>query len=327
MPHKLKDPYRHKFNKAQFKLSNWSSYNESLKQRGNLTIWFTRDAMDQWYYKTPKKKSPGRQKTYSDFAIRTSRVLGTVFDQRLRQTEGLLESIVKLMRVSLDIPDYTTVCRRTTCLQIPDLSSMLNSSEIVNLIIDSTGLKIYGPGEWHQCKHRLKEKRSWRKLHLGIDRNTGKILCSELTTHDIGDPTPVPELLNAVNHKLESVSGDGAYDSSEIYNSIDSRGATAIIRPQSNAVLSENYRDNLTRRDELTLDRFIQGEQKWQHSSGYNWRSLVETAMYRYKNIIGEGLYCRIFKNQQIESKIGCYILNVMNSLGMPETFATRKAN
>jgi len=327
MPHKLKDPYRHKFNKAQYKLSNWSDYNNALKQRGNLTVWFTDEAMKLWYYKAPKKKSQGRQKTYSNFAIRTARVLGTVFDQRLRQTEGLLGSIVKLMDVSLSIPDYTTICRRTADIQIPNLSTMLDSDEIINLIIDSTGLKIYGPGEWHQCKHSLKERRSWRKLHLGIDRNSGKVACSELTTHEVGDPTPVPELLNTINQRIKSICGDGAYDSAELYQCAQDREAEFITRPAINSKLSENYKDSLTRRDELIIDKHILGEQKWQQQSGYNWRSLIETTMFRYKTVIGKGLHCRIFENQKMESKIGCFVLNQMNDMGMPETFKTRKAS
>ena len=326
MPYKFKNPYRHKFNKAQYKLSNWSDYNSALKQRGNLTMWFTKDAEELWYFKTLKKKTQGRQKKYSDFAIRTSRILGTVFDQRLRQTEGLLESIINLMRISLDVPDYTTVSRRTADLEIPNLSSMMNSDEIINIVIDSTGLKIFGPGEWHQCKHKLKERRSWRKLHLGIDRNSGDVLCSELTDHDVGDPTPVPELLNEVNQQIESVTADGAYDTANTYDEIEKHEATAIIKPQHNAKLSENYKENLNRRDEIILDKFMQGEASWQKESGYNWRSLVETTMYRYKKIIGTGLYCQKFENQQVESKIGCYVLNLMNKMGMPETFMVRKA-
>jgi hypothetical protein len=325
MPHKLKDPYRHKFNKAQYRLTNWPDYNEALKSRGKITIWFTEDIIKEWYYKSNKKKTPGREKTYSNLAIFTMRVFGTVYGQRLRQTEGLVEDIVKLMGLDLSVPDFTTLSRRMENIEVPDLSSMLDPDAIVNAIIDSTGLKIFGKAEWEKCKYNLKNQRKgWRKLHVVIDRKTNKIVSSELTTHHVGDPTPVPELLNKVNQDIASVTADGAYDTEPVYKSIADINATAIIPPRKTAALTDDCINNIPARATTIEEINDIGRQRWQKNSGYNWRSLVETTMSRYKKIIGTRVYSRKFENQKIESKIGCYILNKVMEFAMPKTALLR---
>ncbi|MCP4761998.1 MAG: IS5 family transposase, partial [archaeon] len=315
-----------KFEKAKYKITNWPEYNNALKQRGNINIWFQSDIKDLWYYKKPKNANRGRQKIYSDKAVITCVTLGQVFNQRLRQTEGFVTSIVKLMDLSLDVPDFSTFSRRMVELEIPKLSKSINSNEIINIIIDSTGLKIYGQGEWHECKHGLKKRKNWCKLHLAIDEKEQKIIASELTTQDVGDLTQAPILLDEVNNRMESVFADGAYYSINFINHIEAKGAKAIIPPKNNGLLSENYRDFLTQRDQHILDIFLNGRLKWQKETGYNFRSLVETAMFRYQQIIGTKLKSRKFANQKIESKIGCIILNNMNDLGMPESFKVKEA-
>ncbi len=327
MPYKLKDPYRHKFEKAKYKISNWPEYNNALKQRGNINIWFQTDIKDQWYYKKPKNANRGRQKIYFDKAIIACLTLGQVFNnQKLRQTEGFVTSVVKLMGLSLNVPDFSTFSRRMAELEIPNLSKSINSNEIINIIIDSTGLKIYGQGEWHECKHGLKKRKNWRKLHLAIDEKEQKIVASELTTQDVGDLTQAPILLDEVNNRMESVFADGAYDSINFINYIEAKGAKAIIPPKNCDLLSENYKDFLTQRDQHILDIFLKGRLKWQEDSGYNFRSLVETAMFRYQQIIGTKLKSIKFANQKVESKIACIILNNMNDLGMPESYKIKEA-
>jgi hypothetical protein len=321
MPYKFNDPRRHKFKKARYKVTNWTAYNAALKSRGNLTIWFTPEVIHQWYYKPPKMKTRGRQYIYSNLAILTALTLKAIFKQALRQTEGLIESIVNLMQLDLQVPDFSTFSRRTESLDIPKLSTMLNANEIINIVIDSTGLKVYGPGEWHQCKYSIKQRKNWRKLHIAVDINTQKIVASELTTHDIGDPTPVPELLKHINQKFASVTADGAYDNASVYEAIERSHARAIIPPHANATLSKEPTGNLSTRERHLLNIFLEGRLKWQKETGYNLRSLVETAMYRYKQIIGDDLRCKKISNQKIESKIGCTVLNKMVDLGMPNSF------
>lgn len=327
MPYKLKDPYRHKFNKAQYHLSNWPAYDQALKSRGKITFWFTEDVIEKWYYKKPKKKSKGRQNTYSDFAIFIMRVIGTIYKQRLRQTEGLVESIVALMKLNLEIPDHTTLSRRMEDLAIPDLGAMLEPDAIVNAIVDSTGLKIFGTGEWQDCKYQLKQRKEWRKLHIVINRETGTILSSELTTNHVGDPTPVPELLDRINQNIASLSGDTAYDVEPVYLSVANKNATAIIAPRANAVVTENCIETIPNRALNINDINEYGKQRWQKFSGYNWRSLVETTMSRYKKIIGSRVYSKKLSHQQKEATIGCYVLNKMLELGMPDTFKIRASN
>jgi len=220
MPYKLKDPYRHKFSKARYRLSNWKDYNKSLRSRGNINIWFTSDIIEGWYHKPGYKKTQGRQKRYSDLAINTMRVLGTIFNQRLRQTQGFTESIVSLMKINLTIPDYSTLSRRTETMHIPNLSSMLISEEPINIAIDSTGLKVYGAGEWFITKHG-KKHRSWQKLHIAIDIHSQKIIASELTSQDTGDSTVVPDLLEKIEHNVDKMLGDTAYDNFWVYEALD----------------------------------------------------------------------------------------------------------
>ena len=320
MPYKFNEPRRHKFEKSRYNLLNWPEYNQALKSRGKITIWFTPEVIKQWYYKPPKTKSPGRQYTYSNMAIQTIATLQTIYKQALRQTEGLVESIVESMQVDLQVPDFSTFSRRMEELELPQLTTMVASDQIINLVIDSTGLKVYGPGEWHECKYALKQRKSWRKLHVAIDTNTHKIVSSELTTHDIGDPSAVPELLNHVKQKLGSVTADGAYNTKNVYEAIENKGAKVIIPPHANAVFSKNAEGEINSRDLTLLYVMLKGRLRWQKESGYNLRSLVETVMCRYKKIIGNGLRCRKMSKQIIESKLGCYVLNKMVDLGMPNS-------
>ena len=255
------------------------------------------------------------------------RIIGTLYGQRLRQTEGLIESIVELMGLSLLVPDFSTLSRRMEDVEIPDLSNMLKTDETVNVIIDSTGLKIFGTGEWYECKYNLKKRKGWRKLHVVIDRETQKIIASELTTQDVGDVTALPELLNKVHQKIATVTADGAYDIEQVYKNIASIDAVAIIPPKENAALTDNCIKNIPNRAANINSIHALGRQEWQKISGYNWRSLVETTMCRYKKIMGTIVYSKKLAHQKNEAKIGCYILNKLTEYAMPETFKIRASN
>ena len=166
-----------------------------------------------------------------------------------------------------------------------------------------------------------------QQRHIALDKKSQKIVSSELTTHEVGDPTPVPELLEQIQQTIDTTFYDAGYDYNSVYEASAAKGATAVIQPHKNAVLSKHYRKQLTRRDEILLDRAEYGARKWQEKSGYNFRSLVETAMYRYKRIIGPGLHSRKIENQQVDSKIACVILNKMIDLGMPISEKIKKAS
>ena len=254
------------------------------------------------------------------------KLLGTIFNQRLRQTEGFVESIISLMVVNLVVPDYSTLSRRAATMHIPNLSSMLEgSAEPIDIAIDSTGLKVYGAGEWFINKHGNKH-RSWQKLHLTIDLSSQKIIATELTTQDVGDSSVVADLLPQINHKVNKMIGDKAYDNFWVYQALEQRGIKSVIPPQCTAILSGNYREKLIQRDHTLLDRCELGIAKWQKNFSYNKRSLVEVAVGRYKKIIGNKLHAKLDSNRLSEIKLGCYILNKMLDLGKPNSFKIKKS-
>lgn len=272
-------------------------------------------------YKKHQQKLQGSQFKYSDIAIEAAITIKTVYHLPYRATQGLLESIVQLMNINITVPHYSRICRRARILEIPALAN-INHDEHLNVIIDSTGLKIFGAGLWHEEKHGLKKRREWRKLHLVIDRNSQAIIAQELTTYLDSDPATVDNLLNQITEEIGSVTADGAYNTNEVYDSIAAHAqdnvVIAIPSQINSALFSVNYIDEPTKRDHNILFAEKYGKYRWQDYSDYNYRSLVETAMFRYKKIIGEALYSRNFSAQKVESKIACHVLNKMTALGMP---------
>ena len=210
MPHKFNDARWHKFDKKRYRITNWSAYNESLRQRGDVTIWLSREVEATWC--AERCKTRGGQSVYSDLAITTCLALGMVYKQPLRQTEGFVRSLIKLMGVDIRVPHFSTFSRRGSRLVLP-MKPRADTDGPIQLVLDSTGLKIFGEGEWLQNKPTTTAKRkSWRKLHLGLDLATGDIVCSDLTTEDVGDPTALPELLDQIDGEVSRFIGDGAYD-------------------------------------------------------------------------------------------------------------------
>jgi hypothetical protein len=193
----------------------------------------------------------------------------------------------------------------------------------IHLVVDSTGLKIFGEGEWLQNKHKTKTtRRSWRKLHLGLDLVSGDIVCSDLTTDDVGDPTALPDLLEQIDADVAQFIADGAYDGDPTSDLLIERfGETVeiIIPPPKNAVSSPDAVDTPTLRDQRIAAIRTRGRMAWQVSSGYNQRSRAETQMGRWKMVIGSKLKARNFPNQKTEANIGAYILNKMTEIGRPE--------
>jgi len=320
MPYKQNDDRRHKFDKAKYKVTNWSEYNDSLKNRFNITIWFSDEAIESWHPEIKNKKR-GAQPTYSDIAIETVLTVRSVFKFPLRGTQGFLESIASIMGLEITIPNYSTLSRRAKNLEV--IKYVIKSNEPINMIVDSTGLKICGSGEWQETKHGLQKRKSWRKLHLAIDEKTGNIVASELTTHKKDDPSQMPVIVGQVDNDIESISADGAYDRKEVYDVLDTHESgpiKSIIPPRKDARLSDNALISPTQRDRHIVAIEEKGRMKWQKDTGYNKRSLVETAMFRYKVLIGGFLRSSKFKNQITEAKIGIAILNKMTDLGMPKT-------
>jgi hypothetical protein len=313
MPYKFIESRRHKIPKARYRVTNWPEYDAALVRRGSLTVWLTEQAVSAWH--APATGERGGQAVYADIAIETGLALRLVLHQPLRQTEGALRSIADLLGVQIRIPDHTTFSRRGGGLKV--LPQRVERNEPLHLLIDSTGVKIYGEGEWLDQKHGVRSRRRWRKLHLAVDADTHEIAAVELTPEDVGDVSALPDLLDQIEDPVGTVTADGAFDGDAIYDEVLQRhpAARVTIPPRSTAILSEAGK---TQRDDHLRSIEQHGRLGWQRRSGYGRRSLVETAMYRYKTIIGRRLHARTLPNQQIEAKIGCNALNRMTSLGMP---------
>ncbi len=314
MPNKLNDDRRHKFKKMRYRVTNWPQYDAALVRRGDLTVWLTEEAVTAWH--SPKRTGRGGQRVYSDLAIETGLALRLVLRLALRQTEGALRSIVGLLGAVIKVPDHTTFSRRSARLSI--LPQTVKRDEPIRRLIDSTGLKIYGEGEWLDQKHGVRARQRWRKLHIAVDADTHEVRACELTPDDVGDVTTVPDLLDQVKDPVAAVIADGAYDGQPVYDAVAANhpGAAIIIPPRSTAVAGQN--ETPTQRDRHLEAIAKHGRRRWQQRSGYGRRSLVETAMFRYKTIIGRRLHARTRSNQQTEAKIACNVLNRMASLGMP---------
>jgi hypothetical protein len=226
---------------------------------------------------------------YSALAITTALTLRAVFRLALRQTEGLIASLLRLLGLDLVAPDHSTISRRGETLP---LSRPRPGSEPVHLLVDSTGLKLCGPGEWLIEKHPARTPRSWRKLHIGVDADTGQIIAAELTGKDIDDGSQVGPLLEQIAGPVASFTGDGAYDRDDVYREVCQRYADAAVNvpPRSNAVPSAAAGTAPTKRDQHLQLIAESGRMGWQRASGYNWRALVEADIGRYKRVIGDAL-------------------------------------
>ena len=305
MPYKFNDARRHKFEKKRYRITNWPAYNESLRQRGDVTVWISPQVEALW--RAEHRKTRGGQPTYSDLAITVCLTLGMVYKQPLRQTEGFVRSLVKLMGVvDICVPDFSTFSRRGSGLDLP-LKSRSDKAGPMHLVVDSTGLKIFGEGEWLQSKHKTKVKRkSWRKLHLGLDLVTGEIVCSDLTTDGVGDPTALPELLDQIDGDVSRFMADGAYDgapTSDVLVKLFGVDVEIIIPPAKTAVLSAEAAVNPTLRDQRISAIRTDGRMACQVSRRYNQRSRAETQMGRWKMVIGPKLKARSFPNQKTEGE------------------------
>jgi hypothetical protein len=321
MPFKANASRRHHIPKQKRKVTNWAEYDASLRQRGSLTIWFTDEAITAW--QATARTTRGGQPWYSPLAILTALTLRAVFRLALRQTEGLIGSVISLLGLTLAVPDHSTLSRRAGTLEVPQARSSTSiSSEPLHLLVDSTGLKLCGAGEWLVEKHGTKARRSWRKLHIGMDANTGEIVAAALTTNDVDDASQVGPLLDQLEGPVASFTGDGAYDQDSLYRTVIDRDpdALVIVPPRATAVLSETAETAPTQRDRHLQYIADKGRLGWQKASGYSTRSRVEAAIGRYKQVIGDGL--RFHKDERRTTEVGVavYVLNRMLKLGRPNS-------
>jgi hypothetical protein len=317
VPFKANAARRHRIPRQRHRVTNWAAYEAALRQRGSLTVWFTDEAIRAW--RAEPRTTPGGQPWYSPLAILTALTLRALFRLGLRQTEGLIGSILRLLGLELRVPDHTTLSRRAEGLPVPRPRS---GSGPLHLLVDSTGLRLAGPGEWLVEKHGTKGRRAWRKLHLGVDADTGRIEAMELTTSNADDGSRVGPLLDQVEGAVASLTGDGAYDRADVYGAVAERypEAAVVVPPRKDAVPSEAAATEPTQRDRHLRCIAERGRMGWQKASGYNRRALAEAAVSRYKRVIGDALRSRADRRQATEVAIAARVLNRMLELGRPES-------
>src|SRR3712207_2004460 len=247
VPFKPNQDRRHHIPKQKRKVANWREYDAGLRQRGSLTVWFTDEAVRAW--QAEPRTTRGGQPDYSALAILTALTLRAVFRLPFRRTEGLIGSVIGLLGLDLAVPDHTTLCRRAETLEVP---RPRGDGEPVHLLVDSTGLKLCGAGEWLIEKHGARTRRSWRKLHIGVDADTGQVVAAELTTNDVDDGSQVGPLLDQLDGPVASFTGDGAYDQEGVCARVAARhpAAAVIVPPRSTAVPSDTAETTPTQRDQ-----------------------------------------------------------------------------
>lgn len=305
--------------KSKYRVRNWAKYNDSLKQRGSITLWIDEDVLQAWRPDPNAPKKRGGQQEYTDGAIECLLTVKAVFHLAYRQTEGFAGSLNELLRVKLSIPDYTTLNRRAKTLKVQLPTSEKGS---IHLVLDSTGLKVYGEGEWKVRKHGYSKRRTWRKLHLAVDEATGEIEAEVLTAAGVDDAEETAELVGQTQAQIKQLSADGAYDKEKVYQAArDKKVEKITIPPRRDAVLwSETPTAPHPRNTNLRRVWEV-GRKAWKEESDYHRRSLAETTMFRFKTIFGDRLAAREELRQQTEARLKCAVLNRMTRLGMPESY------
>lgn len=288
MPFKFNASLRDKFAKAKYHVTNWAEYNEVLRQRGDVPVWFSEDAVSRWC--AVRSGKHGGQQRYSDLAIKTCLTLRSVFGLPLRQTQGFVRSLLRLMQTDLPMPDFSSLCRRAPSFQIaPDTQT--NSGPIA-LIVDSTGLRVDGGREWMRDKHWLpKVRKIWRKLHIGFDPESGELVASCLTPQHVGDTGALSSFLAEVYGPVRRFIGDGAYDgipTAATIRHVFGPDVELIIPPSKNAVPG-GYQARTAHIDMITET----GRMAWEKATGCGQRSRGEAQIGRYKQVIGPELRSR----------------------------------
>jgi hypothetical protein len=306
--------------KAIYRIRNWQEYDTALRRRGSLTFWISQELLDNWTT-TQKTGARGASPTYTDAAIETLATVKYLFQQASRQAEGLLASIFEMMHVSLPVPDHTTLSRRLTRLEVR--LPVQPKAGARHLVCDSTGVKVYGEGEWKVRQHGYSKRRTWRKLHLCVDEETLEVIVAGGSTNSVSDGEMLPEMLAEVGEEVEQVSADGAYDQRKCYDAINEVGARAAIPPRRGARIWQHGNSKAERlvRDENLRSIRKEGRVSWKQECGYHRRSLAETTVFRYKMTFGDRLDSRKIENQFNEMFIKCAALNRMVHLGRPQSY------
>jgi hypothetical protein len=291
-----------------------------LVQRGSLTIWISEEALAAWAYQGPRQR--GAQFEYSDQAIEAVLTLKEVFHLSNREAEGLVWSVFALLQVALAVPDHSTLSRRGRTVQI---RLPKRARGPLHVVMDSSGLKVFGEGEWKVRQHGWSKRRTWRKMHLSVDAASGDVQAAMLSTAGVSDAEMVEPMLTQIEEPIERVMADGAYDKCAVYTSVQARAPNAemVIPPRHNARIWQHGNTHAPPhpRDETVRLIRAHGRRKWKADSGYHQRSLVETTVFRFKTIFGDHLSTRLLATQATQFGARCRALNIMTHLGMPDSF------
>jgi Transposase DDE domain len=315
---KLKDtrPCR----KSLYRVKNWPEYDQALVKRGSITFWLAEDLEKTWLYVGEKQR--GSQFDYSDQAIRMMLTIKEVFHLTNRGVEGFMRSVFQLLKINLPVADHSTLSKRGKDLRV---SLPKKNSQSLNIVMDSTGLKIYGEGEWKVRMHGASKRRTWRKLHIGANPDDGEIQAVLLTKNGVSDDQAVEGLLEQIEQTILDFAADGAYDKRRVYDSLNAHSpeVNILIPPRKNARIwkhGNSKTERLKRDENLRAIRQL-GRREWKEKSGYHVRSLAETIMFRLKTIFGNDLSTRLMETQTTQALIRCMALNRMTLLGMPQSY------
>ena len=306
--------------KTAYRIRNWREYNLALKQRGSLTVWVSKDAIANWTT-NDLTGEPGASPTYTDLAIETMATVQAIYGLAGRQTQGFLQSLFELMKLELTAPDHSTLSRRRRNLSVT--LPVKDWSKSRHLVVDSTGVKVFGEGEWKVRQHGISKRRTWLKLHLCVDEATLEIVSAVASTNDISDAEVLSDLLEDMPGEIEQVSADGAYDQRKCYDTLNKHGAKAAIPPRKGARIWQhgNSKKERHKRDQNLRQIRKVGRKQWKQASNYHRRSLAETTMFRFKTIFGDRVQTRRIENQFKELLLKTAILNQMTHLGMPDSY------
>jgi hypothetical protein len=303
--------------KSRYRVTNWREYNRALVARGSITLWIDEAVVAGW------GAAGGKGWRYSDMAILCALGLRVVFGLTLRQTQGFLCDLTRLLGLEITVPHYSTFSRRAATLTVPKLARPARSGNgPLHLAVDATGLKVYGEGEWKVRVHGKDKRRVWRKLHLAVDTRTGALCAHALTASEAPDGGELDGLLAAVAAPIAAVCADKAYDSFDCHAAILARGAQPVIPPRKGAAIRPppGRKDVPPTRGAAVARIAEVGRDTWKAETGYHRRSLAETAMLRYKTLIGPSLRSRTFDRQKVEAAVAVRCINRFTALGMPRS-------
>ena len=315
-----KQKHKQSHPKELYRVKNWSDYDKALVQRGSITFWMSDDFEKNWQYTGTKQR--GSQFEYSDQAILIMLTVKEVFHLINRSVEGFVGSLFWMMKINLFVPDHSTLSKRGKGLKV---NLPKKTQQSLQIVMDSTGLKIYGEGEWKVRQHGVSKRRTWRKLHVGADPEDGEIQTVLLTENSVSDDEAVGALLQQIEQNISKFAADGAYDKRKVYDSLNAHSPEVdiLIPPRKNARIWQhgNVKGPPFKRDENLRSIRKYGRKKWKKNSGFHVRSLAETTMSRLKTIFGNELSARLFETQTTQAVVRCAALNKMTHLGMPQSY------